>query len=186
MRMENKTVKQEDMDLLYRLRKPISYAKAIAMVGFQAECYSKDKKEKFGKASFLKKLLCYPDTYHWKIGYNPENKKKVRISIVHDVHKELVFNLYKGDLHGNFDLYFDDEDTAYSILIKPVHVDDIDWRRRQYRFLFEFYPYFKREVKIRNLEIESPLIIIGRAQDRALQNLVNTYLSFLRELANVL
>ena len=156
------------------------------MAGFQAECYSSDKKKKFEKASFLKKLLCYPDTYHWKIGYNPENKKKVRISIVHDVHKELVFNLYKGDLHDNFDLYFDDEDTAYSILIKPVHVDDIDWRRRQYRFLFEFYPYFKREVKIRNLEIESPLIIIGRAQDRALQNLVNTYLSFLRELANVL
>ena len=186
MRMENKIIKQESMDLLYRLRRPISYAKAIAMAGFQIECYSNDKKKKFEKASFLKKLLCYPDTYHWKIGYNPENKKKVRISIVHDVHKELVFNLYKGDLHGNFDIYFDDEDTAYSILIKPIHVDDADWRKRQYRFLFEFYPYLKREVKIRNLEIENPIMIIGRAQHRAFQNLVDPYLSFLRELSIVI
>ena len=181
--MENKKFEKNCMDLFFRLRRPISYATALAMVGYQIERYTEDKKNEFERSNFIKRLLCYPDAYRWKINMHPNNKHKMRISLVHEVHNELVFNLYKGDLHDNFDLYFDEENTAYSILLKPVEVYDIDWKRRQNHFLFEFYPYLSREVRLKGLEVEHPLDIISRAQTRAVKNLVNSYLSFLTDLS---
>ena len=154
--MENKKIERDCMDLFFRLRRPISYATALAMVGFEIEKYTEDKKDEFEHSCFLKRLLCYPDAYRWKIDMNPNDKKKMRISLVHVVHKELVFNLYKGDVHDNFDLYFDDDETAYSILLKPVKVDDIDWKRRQNHFLVEFHSYLYREIKIKGLVSCSP------------------------------
>lgn len=181
--MENKKIEKKEMDLYFRLRRPISYATALAMVGHQIERYTEYKKREFEHSNFLRKMLCYPDTYRWIMKVHPIEKRKMRISLVHDVHKELVFNLYKGDIHDNFDLYFDEEETAYSILLKPVDVKDIDWKKKQNHFLFEFCPYLYREVKLRSLEIENPLDVISRAQRRAIENLYSSYKSFLRELS---
>jgi hypothetical protein len=181
--MENKKIEKDCMDIFFRLRRPISYATALAMVGHQIERYTEDKKKEFERSNFLKKLLCYPDAYCWRIHVNPDDKRKMRISLAHKVHKELVFNLYKGDIHDNFDLYFDEQDTAYSILLKPVEVEDLDWKKRQNHFLVEFNSYLSRELKIRGLELEHPLDIITRAHTRAVKHLVNSYLSFLTDLS---
>jgi hypothetical protein len=184
--MENKIIKKEDMDLFYKLRRPISYATALAMVGWQIERYSEDLKKEFEHSNPLKKLICYPDEYRWKIESHPDNRRKMKISLAHTVHKQLVFNLYKGNVHDEFDEYFDEAETAYSILLKPVKVDDIDWIKRQNHFLIEFSSYLSREVKLRSLELENPLEVVARAHTRAVNNLFKSYTSLLHGLNSTL
>ena len=183
--MENKIIERNYMDLFYRLRRPISYATALAMVGWQIERYSEDLKEEFERSNPLKKLFCYPDEYHWKIKSIPD-KRKMKISLVHTEHKQLVFNLYKGNIHDEFDEYFDEGETAYSILLKPIKLDDIGWIKRQNHFLIEFSSYLSREVKMRGLELEPPLEIVVRAHSRAVNNLFKSYTSFLHGLNSTL
>lgn len=181
--MENNEIKKDGMDIFFRLRRPISYATALAIVGWQIDKYSEDLKKEFERSNILKKSICYPDEYHWKVESHPG---KMKISIVHNVHKQLVFNLYKGDIHDKFDEYFDREETAYSILLKPVKVDDIDWRIKQNHFLIEFSSYLSREVELRGLELEHPLEIVARAQTRAVNDLFKSYTSLLHGLNSTL
>ena len=151
--MENKIIEKGNMDIFFRLRKPVSFAKVVAMVGWQIERFTEDKKKEFERSGFLNRLLRYPDTYHLVLKFMSDGNKKIKISIVHDVHKQLVFNIYKGDVYERFEPYFDYEKTAYSILIKPVEVDDLDWKKRQTHFLIEFLPYFERELRVWNLKV---------------------------------
>lgn len=180
--MENKIIKRTIRDLYFLLRRPVSYPTVIAMVSFQIERFTQDRKKEFKHANVLKRMFCYPDTYHWKVESHPDNRRKVKISIVHDVHDKLVFNLFRGDAHDNYDPYFDDAETTYSILIKPIEVEDMDWVKLQNHFLLEFHPYMVNEVKVRRLGSGLNDDYSLKAKNITRNRFVRAYESVLKEL----
>ncbi len=180
--MENKTIKRAIRDLYFLLRRPVSYHTVIAMVDFQIERFTQDRKKEFKHANVLKRMFCYPDTYHCKVESHPDNRRKVKISIVHDVHDKLVFNLFRGDAHNNYDPYFDEAETTYSILIKPIEVEDKDWVKLQNHFLLEFHPYMTNEVKVRRLGSGLNSEYTFKTKERDINRFIRAYESFLKHL----
>ena len=151
--MVKSKITKGNMDIFFRLRKPISFAKIFAIVGFQIERFNEDKKKEFERSGFVNRLFRYPDSYRVCLKFDSNDHKKIRIFVRHDVHEQLVFNVYNGDVNENFSPYFTDDDTAFSFLIKPVQVGDLDWKKRQTHFLVEFLPYLERELRVRSLKL---------------------------------
>ena len=160
--MTNK-IKNEEMNLLFHLNKPVNSMCILTIIGSCIEKYSRKNRETFNKRNFLKRKISHPDRYNWNIRTNPTDKNKLMIFIENDAHKNPIFNIYCGDINDKFDLWFNHcDDTCHSILIKPAQSGSKSHVAKKNKFLTDFFYLISKEIEVRDIGNHDSFKIINQ------------------------
>ena len=173
--MNNLEIVRKERDLFFVLRKPINFGQALSIIGAANERLQKADVDDFG---------CRIDSLFKGVSWHfrHESKSKMHIFLSHKECEYLQFNVYKGDRREQFEPCFDDEETAWTILIKPIEVESDQWVKDQNSFLFRLYPFILSQIKSRDLNLEHPLTIINRSLTRSMDGLIKAFDSFIDHL----